>query len=270
MSLVIDALSFAYGRRPALAGICAGPLPRGQLTALVGPNGAGKSTLFRCLSGNLSARGSVLLDGAELDAMRARERARRVFHLSQDLSARAALTVFEVVLLARKGLGSGLALRAAPADLRAVETALSDLGLADLADRPIGELSGGQRQLAGIAQALVREPDMLLLDEPTSALDVRRQLEVMEIVRRVTAERAMVTIAAMHDLSLAARFADRLLVLAQGRVIAEGPPAPVLAKDATSQAYEIGLHVERSARGSLLVESYLPRPTPFTHLRAAE
>ncbi|HEX2725963.1 MAG TPA: ABC transporter ATP-binding protein, partial [Beijerinckiaceae bacterium] len=85
MSLVIDALSFAYGRRVALAGICAGPLRRGQLTALVGPNGAGKSTLFRCLSGYLRARGRATLDGGELDAMRARERARRVFHLSQDL-----------------------------------------------------------------------------------------------------------------------------------------------------------------------------------------
>jgi iron complex transport system ATP-binding protein len=267
MSLVIDALSFAYGTGPILAGVAAGPLVRGEVTALVGPNGSGKSTLFRCLSGYLRARGAAMLDDRDLNTMRSRERARRVFHLTQDLSAGAALTVFEVVLLARKGLASGLTLRAGLCDLRAVETVLSELGLGGLAERSIRELSGGQRQLTGIAQALVREPDVLLLDEPTSALDVRRQLEVMEIVRRVTAERSMVTIAAMHDLSLAARFADRLLVLSEGRIVEEGPPAAVLPRDATSEAYEIGLHIERSARGSLLVESYLPR---LPHLRAAE
>jgi len=265
MAFVIDGLDFAYQRRPVLHGVKAGPLRRGEVTALVGPNGSGKSTLFRCLSGYLRSRqGAAHLDGRDLRSLTARERARRIFHLAQDLSAQAALSVFEVVLLARKSLSGGFNLRAGLCDLRAVEGVLRDLELDNLGDRPITELSGGQRQLVGIAQALVREPDVLLLDEPTSALDVRRQLEVMHIVRRVTADRAMVTIAAMHDLSLAARFADRLLVLDEGRLVEEGTPQTVLPKDATAEAYAVGLHIERSRRGSLLVESYLPT------LRAAE
>jgi iron complex transport system ATP-binding protein len=265
MPLVIDSLDFAYGRNPVLRSLSAGPLHRGTVTALVGPNGSGKSTLFRCLAGTAKAqRGQIRLDDRDLTGVASRERARRVFHLSQDISTRAALTVFEVVLLARMSLAGGLALRAGLCDLRAVQHALDDLGLGDLSGRPIADLSGGQRQLVGIAQALVREPDILLLDEPTSALDVRRQLEVMQIIRKVTAERAVVTVAAMHDLALAARFADRLLVLKDGRIAEEGTPDAVLSCRALAETYSVGIHVERSRRGSLLVESYLPT------LRAAE
>jgi iron complex transport system ATP-binding protein len=265
MSLVIENLAFRYSRQPVLAGVTAGPLQRGQLTSLVGPNGSGKSTLFRCLGGALQPRiGRALLDGRDLADLKGRERARRVFYLAQDLGARAALSVFEVVLLARKSLAAGFSLRADAADLRAVEAALADLGLSDLGGRPIGDLSGGQRQLVGVAQALVREPDVLLLDEPTSALDVRRQLEVMETIGRVTRERRMVAVAAIHDLSLAARFSDHLLVLQDGRIAEEGVPEAVLDRRAIADTYRVGIHLERSARGSLLVESYLPT------LRAAE
>lgn len=265
MSLVIEDLSFSYGPVKVLNGLAAGPLERGALTALVGPNGAGKSTLFRCfLRSARKQRGRILLDGENLGELKDRERGRKVFHLAQDLSGQAALTVFEVVLLARKSLGSALNLRAGFCDLQLVQKALAELELDALSQRYIGELSGGQRQLVGIAQALVREPDVLLLDEPTSALDVRRQLEVLQIVRRVTRERRMVTIAAMHDLSLSARFAERLLVLKDGGIAEEGDPDAVLGKESTADAYHVGIHLERSARGSLLVEPYL------SNLRAAE
>jgi iron complex transport system ATP-binding protein len=264
MALVVESLSFAYGRLPVLEGLDAGPLRRGVVTALVGPNGSGKSTLFRCLAGSAKASGRVLLDGAELARAGTRERARRVFHLGQEIVSRAALSVFEVVLLARKSVAGGLGLSAGAADLAAVERALADLDLLPLAQRPVAELSGGQMQLAGIAQALVREPDILLLDEPTSALDVRRQLEVMQVVEAVTRSRRIVTVAAMHDLSLAARFAERLLVLKDGRIAEEGPPEEVLGRPLLAEAYRVHIHAERSRRGSLLVETFLP------NLRAAE
>jgi iron complex transport system ATP-binding protein len=265
MPLVIDSLSFAYGRVPVLRNLFAGPLHRGTVAALVGPNGSGKSTLFRCIAGSSKPQaGQIRLDDRDLARESPRERARRVFHLSQDLSSRAALTVFETVLLARKSLAAGITLRAGLCDLRAVQRALDDLGLGPLSGRSIAALSGGQRQLVGIAQALVREPDILLLDEPTSALDVRRQLEVMQVIREVTRGRAIVTIAAMHDLALAARFADRLLVLRDGRIAEEGAPGAVLAGPGVGETYGVGIHVELSRRGSLLVESYLPP------LRAAE
>ena len=254
MALVVESLSFAYGRSRVLEGLDAGPLHRGVVTALVGPNGSGKSTLFRCLAGTANARGRILLDGAELARAGTRERARRVFHLGQEVVSRAALSVFEVVLLARKSVAGGLGLSASAADL----------DLLPLAGRPVTELSGGQMQLAGIAQALVREPDILLLDEPTSALDVRRQLEVMQVVEAVTRGRRMVTVAAMHDLALAARFAERLLVLKDGRIAEEGPPEAVLGRPLLAEAYRVDIHAERSRRGSLLVETFLP------NLRAAE
>jgi iron complex transport system ATP-binding protein len=264
MSLAIAEATFSYGPLAVLKGLSAGPLERGALTALVGPNGSGKSTLFRCIAGLIRPQcGRFSLDERDLAHLSDRERSRRVFHLLQDLGARTALTVFETVLIARKSIVFG-GLRTEPADLAAVERTLHDLGLAALAGRPIERLSGGQRQLVGIAQALVREPDVLLLDEPTSALDIRRQLEVMDIVRTVTRQRAVVTLAAMHDLSLAARFADRLLVLQDGRIAAEGSPEAVLGCDAFRETYRVGIHVERSRRGSLLVESFL------SNLRAAE
>jgi iron complex transport system ATP-binding protein len=264
VAFAIDQVTFRYGSLAVLEDLSAGPLPRGEITALVGPNGSGKSTLFRCAAGLARPqRGSFRLDDRDLGSFSDRDWSRRVFHLSQDLSARSALSVFEAVLLARLSLGFGR-IRADAADLSAVEAALADLGLTELASREIGRLSGGQRQLVGIAQALVREPDVLLLDEPTSALDIRRQLEVMEIVRTVTRERAIVTVAALHDLSLAARFADRLLVLNEGRIACEGPPEAVLEHEIVRETYRVGIHLERSRRGSLLVESYLPA------LRAAE
>ena len=258
MALAIHDLSFRYGASPVLERLSTGELPRGKLAALVGPNGAGKSTLFRCAAGLLRPQaGSATLDGADLAPLTGRERARKIFYLSQDTEARVALSVFDIILLARKSLHRGFALAASPNDMRAVEAVIAELGLDAFASRDIGTLSGGQRQLAAIGQALVREPDVLLLDEPTSALDVRRQLDVMAIIREATRRRGIVTVAAIHDLSLAARFADRVLVMNDGRIAQAGAPADVLAHPAVSETYAVGVHLERSARGTLLVEPYI-------------
>ncbi|MBD3847258.1 ABC transporter ATP-binding protein [Bosea sp. SSUT16] len=258
MALAIRDLSFRYGAAPVLERLSTGALPRGEFTALVGPNGAGKSTLFRCAAGLLKPQlGSATLDGADLAPLTSRERARKIFYLSQDTQARVALSVFDIILLARKSLHRGFALAASADDMRAVEAVIAELGLGPFASRDIGTLSGGQRQLAAIGQALVREPDVLLLDEPTSALDVRRQLDVMATIREATRRRHIVTITAIHDLSLAARFADRVLVMNEGRIAQAGPPAEVLAHSAVSETYAVGVHLERSARGTLLVEPYI-------------
>lgn len=258
MALSVQDLHFGYGSSPVLQGLSTGELPRGSLAALVGPNGSGKSTLFRCAAGLLRAKaGRVSLDGADLSTLSTRERSRKIFYLSQDTEARVALSVFDIILLARKSLHRGFALAASPEDVRAVEAVIEELGLAAFASRDIGTLSGGQRQLAAIGQALVREPDALLLDEPTSALDVRRQLDVMATIRDVTRQRGIVTMVAIHDLSLAARFADHILVMNQGRIAQAGKPDKVLAHPAVSETYAVGVHLERSARGTLLVEPYI-------------
>jgi iron complex transport system ATP-binding protein len=258
MALSVRDLTFGYHGAPVLKNLATGDLARGSLTALVGPNGSGKSTLFRCIAGLLAAKQAVMtLDGAALGGLASRERSRRIFYMAQDTGARAALSVFEVILLARKSMANVMSLGASGEDTQRVERVVAELGLTDLASRDISTLSGGQRQLTGIGQALVRDPCVLLLDEPTSALDVRRQLEVMDTIRRITRQRKIVTIVAIHDLSLAARFADHILLLNGGRIARSGAPAEVLADRAVAETYAVGIHLEQSARGTLLVEPYL-------------
>ena len=168
---------------------------------------------------------------------------------------RAALSVFDVVLLARK---SGRGGRAWPTTLP-VEEVLDLLGIGS---SPTALLRTSRRAaaLVATAQAFVRAPQVLLLDEPTSALDLRRQLEVMELIQRVTESRGIVTLVALHDLGLASRFAKRFMLLGDGRIAADGPPHEVLSGDAIEAAYGVGIHVERVSTGTLMVDAYLRRP----------
>ena len=187
-----------------------------------------------------------------MSALTHRERAHRVFLLNQHTSMRAALCVFDMVLLARKGGGG----RAQADDIDAVERTLELLDIDQLSDRMVLELSGGQQQLVALAQALVRDPDVLLLDEPTSALDLRRQLDVMHIVEDATRDRNLVTIVALHDLNLASRFADRFILLADGVVAADGNPHHVLSSPATERAYGVGIRIERTSRGDIFIDPF--------------
>lgn len=222
MGLSVTDLSFAYGKTPLFQALKAEAMPRGSITAVVGPNGVGKSSLFRLIAGlRKPTTGAISLDGNDLARLPQKRRHETVFFLSQHVGMRAALTVFDVVLLARK---SGRGGRAGAEDLAKVEEVLGQLRIDTLSDRHVTDLSGGQQQLVATAQALVRDPQVLLLDEPTSALDLRRQLEVMELVRSMTIRRNIVTLVALHDLSLASRFADRFLLLDGGRVVADGSP----------------------------------------------
>lgn len=232
MSLDLRDISVRFGRVRVLEGITAG-LAAGEVTALIGPNGAGKSTLLRAAAGLLPASGAVLLDGraAAPDARRA-----AVAYMPQDTSAVSSLTLLEVVLLGRlRSLGLRL-----PAGLVAeAETELSRFGLAALADRTLDAVSGGQRQLVYLAQALFRRPRVLLLDEPTAALDLRHQLVVLDTVRRTARQHGVVVAAAMHDLSLAARFADTVLCLCGGRLDATGTPSEVLSPERLRRVYGV-------------------------------
>ena len=255
MSLHVQDLDFAYPDKPVLAGIDTGVLPAGKLTAVLGPNAAGKSTLFRCIAGLLRPKsGEIRLGDRTLHQMSRAERIRTVCYMPQTFASSAALTVFEVVLLARKHLQDW---RVREEDVEDVERLLKRCSAAHLARRHVGELSGGQQQLVSICQAMVRPAEVYLLDEPTSALDLRRQLEIMQTLQDLTTERNAVTIAAMHDLSLAARFADHLLLMRDGRVLAAGPKEVILESPVLEETYGVKIEIGRTRDGGVMVGAHL-------------
>lgn len=272
MTLEVGGITLAYGRTRVLHGIDLPPLAAGTVTALVGPNAAGKSSLLRAIAGQMRFAGTARLGGMDLAALGRRLASRRVAYLPQELPGRANLSVVEAILLAAKQDES---LRVSEADLALVEGVLVDLGIAHLAGRGLNELSGGQAQMVSLAQALVRRPEVLLLDEPTSALDLRHQLEVLAHVGRVTQAHGTIVLAALHDLNLAARFADLVLVLREGRLHGAGTPAEVLTPAMLSEVYGVEAEVFRTADGGLVVQPLRPLPRrkpktgPFAVERAA-
>ena len=226
-----------YGRRVAVDGVCLEASP-GEVLAILGANGSGKTSLLRALAGVQSCGGDIV-HGAGLTG-----------YMPQDNAVRAALTAFEVVLLGRL---RSLTLRVAEADLVAAQAALAELGIAELASRAIGELSGGQRQLVFMAQVLANEPKILLLDEPTSALDIAHQLHVLDLIRSTTIRRGLTTIAVLHDLNAAARFSDRVALMCGGRLLLAGPASSVLTAARLRQAYGIEVAVMTAPDGHPVV-----------------
>lgn len=255
-ALEIAGLSAGYGDRAVVADLTLQPLAVGHVTSLVGPNGAGKSTLLRAIAGLLPARGSVRFDGLELNGLGFAQRARRVAYMPQTLPQDVALTVLETVIAA---------LEASPPEQgtrRAAERAMAALervGAADLALKRLDRLSGGQRQIAGLAQAIARRPRILLLDEPTSALDLRHQIEVLTLARDYAREEQAVVVLVLHDLQAAARASDHMVVLSQGAVRVEGAPADALTADILAEVWQVRARVQPDADGRphLLVDGVL-------------
>ena len=244
MSVGLEGVGAGYGRRQVLHGIDLG-FAAGTVTALLGPNGSGKSTLLKAVAGLIPHTGLIAIgNGME-----------RIGYLPQDVPSNAHLNVLETVLLGRL---HGLGLRIPPDEVAAAAAALELLDLGALADRRLSELSGGQRQMVYLAQALAGEPHILLLDEPTSALDLRNQVEVLTTIRRVTRGRthALTTILAIHDLNAAARFADRLVLLQDGRVRAAGAAADVLRPERIAEVYGIQAYVYAGPDGQPTVTPY--------------
>lgn len=244
-------LRFAYGSHPVLAGVDVDEDSPGRITALIGPNAAGKSTFLRCLAGLLRGKGAVHIGEHSVASLRPTERTRIVSYLPQDLPNTAALTVFEAVLVAHRQTRPSW--RIDERDVAAVSGVLRRLGLEDLAVRNLSELSGGQRQMVAVGQALATQARVLLLDEPTSSLDLHHQLELLTLVTDLAVERGMTVVVAIHDLNLAARFADRVLVLHGGRIAARGTPAQVLTPDLLRTVYRVEAKVIHDELGVPLV-----------------
>lgn len=237
MTLDLDRVRFARGGRTIIDGVDA-TLPGGALTALIGPNGAGKSTLLHLIAAIERADdGALALDGRALGRMRRRERARLVALAEQQAELDPQLTVSAAVLLGRTPHLGAFA-PAGPRDHALVAHALAASGAAHLAERQLGQLSGGERQRITLARALAQEPELLLADEPTNHLDLSAQLVALELLAGL-ARGGLTVVAALHDLSQAAAYADHVLVLAEGRVVAAGPPREVLTARLVHEVYGV-------------------------------
>jgi iron complex transport system ATP-binding protein len=227
MNIAISGLTVRYGAQVVVSGLSL-DVAAGEVMAVVGPNGSGKSSLLRALAGLVRHDGRVAWDG------QATVPPADIGYMPQDNAVRAALTVFEVVLLGRL---RSLSFRVARTDLDAATAVLAELGLARFADRRIGALSGGQRQLVFLAQVLAGDPRVLLLDEPTSALDIAHQFQVLDLLRDVTCRRGLTAVVVLHDLNAAARYADRVALLQGGCLVAAGSPHDVLCADRLSATF---------------------------------
>lgn len=249
-ALKIDNLSVRAGRRPILRDVTLPPLHAGKLTVLIGPNGAGKSTLLKALANVVASTGTIAFAARDLRALSGRQRAGLVGFMPQSLPAATELTAIECVIVALHAAGQDMAER------RAVEV-LAELDILDLALRPIDRLSGGERQLVALAQAVAARPEVLLLDEPTSALDLARQFQVMRHVRNL-ARSGVAVVAVLHDLSLAAQWADEAVVLSNGRFHRAGPPLEIITPPMLANVYGLAARVVASSDGLLIVPDDLP------------
>lgn len=247
MSLILQDITVRLGGREVVSGLTLPPLPRGTFAVIAGPNAAGKSTVLRAVAGLLPVQGVMNFEGRDLRGMSTGERAGLIGFMPQNIPARSGLTVFESMLAALNAAG-GAVVRASDR----VMGLLDRFGLTDLAMRPLATLSGGQRQAVGLAQAMARDPQMLLLDEPTSALDPGRQFDILSQAQEI-AQEGRVVVAVLHDLALAAQWADRIDLLAEGRLIASGAPSAVLTPPLLAQVYGVRARVERCSAGRALV-----------------
>lgn len=255
--LTIDNVAVHYGARHVLTGVSLPPLVPGEVTVLAGPNAAGKSTLLRAIAQLRPYSGRITLDGRDLAQMPIRDRARIMGFMPQALPTGAALSVLETVIAALRAGGD----TAGPHPEETAMATLDRLGIGALALEPLDQLSGGQRQMVGLAQSIARDPRLLLLDEPTSALDLARQVRLLTELRRLAAD-GRVVLVVLHDLALAARWADRMAVLHEGALYSFGAPGDVLTPDMLARVYDVDARVERCSKGHLILQIDRERHAP--------
>lgn len=241
-SLHTRALSLSYGSRQVISHLDIDIHP-GQVTAIIGPNGCGKSTLLRALARLLTpSTGAVLLDAHPINHFSGRELARTLGILPQSPTAPDGITVADLVGRGRTP-HQGLFGRWSPEDYTAVAHALQATGITELADRDIDELSGGQRQRVWIAMVLAQDTDILLLDEPTTYLDLANQLDILDLLHDINAQRGTTIVMVLHDLNLAARYCDRLIALRGGEVCASGTAEQVVTPATVREVFALESHV---------------------------
>ena len=234
-AISLEEVTVRLGGREVVCGVTA-DVEEGEWVALIGPNGAGKTSLLRAVAGLLPCSGTVSLHGTRLEELGRRERAQRLALVPQEPRTPPWLTVSEYVLLGRTPYLRALAREGEP-DREAAARSLARLDLDELAERTLGTLSGGERQRVVVARALAQEASIVLLDEPTASLDIGHQQQALDLLDVLRDTEGLTLVAAMHDLTLAAQYADRVLLLDAGRLVADGAPADVLTEEALARHY---------------------------------
>jgi len=214
-----------------------------RVTSVVGPNGAGKSTFLKCLAAVLpTPRGSVFVDGQDLAGLSGKSRARLVGYVPQEPSFTFNYSVLDFVLTGR---AASIPVFSSPSrhDVEAAEEALRYVGLADFPGRPFFELSSGERRLVLIARTLAQQPAIFLLDEPTTFLDPRHEIEILELVRRLAAEKGKTVIVTLHALDMAVKYSDVMVFMKGGGIVAAGPPGDILSEALLKEVYDIDMGI---------------------------
>jgi iron complex transport system ATP-binding protein len=227
-------------------------LSPGHLVALVGPNGAGKTTLLRALAGLIPSEGEIQISGEALSSLPLRERAKRFGYLPQGHVVHWPLPARDIVALGRYPHGATDPARLSPRDADAVLRAMQAVDVMEFSDRRVTELSGGERSRVALARALAVEAPVILADEPTASLDPRHQIDVMKNLR-ATADKGVLVIVVTHDLGLAARFADHVLVLREGQLVSQGAPAEALSEQVMADVFRISAYRAEYQREAVIV-----------------
>jgi len=240
MKIRVKGLEFSYNSIPALRDVTL-DVHESEIVAIVGPNGSGKTTLLKCIDRILKPRkGTILIDGNDIEDFSQIEIAKMIGYVPQSVKQLFPATVFEVVLMGRRPY---LGWRCGRKDLEKVFDILKLMEIEEIALRDFNELSGGQQQKVLIARALAQEPEVLLLDEPTANLDIRHQIEVMKMIRSIVKEKGITAIIAIHDLNLASRYADRIVMMRDGKIFAVGSPDKVLTPANIEEVYGVRVEV---------------------------
>lgn len=245
-SLSVQNYAFAYGAKAILQDISFGPIPQGKLVGLLGANGVGKSTFLRSIAGLAKFQGLVELDQKDLQGQSMYQRMRRVGYMPQILPQPTSLTAYESVFTACRAVRPDLSKQAVENRLEQVFT---DLNIRDLAFKTLANMSGGQKQMVGLAQTIIKKPELLLLDEPTSALDLRWQMSVFDLVKQFLRDQQAICVMAIHDINLAMRHCDYIALFAEGSLLSFGTAAEAVTAETLAAAYGVAATIEQSQTG---------------------
>jgi len=249
MLLSANSLSLSYNGHPVVRDFNLS-IPSGRIVGLIGPNGSGKTTILRALAGLIEPRtGTALLEGKQASRLDKRLRARLIGWVPQQENAVWPLTVYEVVRLGRAP-HRGWLMPYTSEDNKIVECALARAGLSSLKNRPVNKLSGGEFQRVLIARVLAQDPEALLMDEPTASLDIHHQIQVLDLVRGLVREKGLTVVMAIHDLSLAVRYCDELVLLHDGRQVSVGAPEDVLTPHNLRKVFGVEARLYRDPWGA--------------------